>query len=385
MSRRSRRGRLVAAASLLAGVATAFAPLVPATAAGPDAAHRRSPEGVVATGLENPRQLTVGPLGAVYVAEAGRGGSGACIPNPEGGEACLGATGAVTRILWGTQKRVVTGLPSLAGPGGGSAQGPADVEVHGLQISIVLGLGGSPAARDSLGTAGEKLGTVVAGRIGGRLKVVADPVALEARENPAGEDLDANPSGLLRHRGRYVVADAGANVVASFKGRRDSVIAVPESRMVDAPPFLGLPPGAQVPMQSVPTDVVVGPDGAYYISELTGFPFPKGASRILRVVPGRQPTVYATGLTTVTSLAWRGRDLYAVQLTDDGLLTSSPGSLRKVTKGGSEHPVVAGGLFMPYGVAISGRTAYVTNCSVAAGPIPDVCPRGGEVRAIPLR
>src|SRR5690349_12906889 len=54
---------------------------------------------VVAGGLANPRGLTVGPGGQLYVAEAGRGGSGRCIASPEGGAPqCYGATGAITRV-----------------------------------------------------------------------------------------------------------------------------------------------------------------------------------------------------------------------------------------------------------------------------------------------
>ena len=82
--------------------------------------------------------------------------------------------------------------------------------------------------------------------------------------------------------------------------------------------------------------------------------------------------------------AWRGDDLYAVQLSDGGLLSQEPGSLRRVDPDG-EHAVVAGGLFMPYGVAVQGGTAYVSTCSIAGGPIPGVCPDGGEVRAVVLR
>ena len=59
-----------------------------------------------------------------------------------------------------------------------------------------------------------------------------------------------------------------------------------------------------------------GPDGAWYVSELTGFPFIQGAARIWRVVPGHKPKVYAKGLTNVTSLAFDGKKLYAVQLAD---------------------------------------------------------------------
>ena len=38
-------------------------------------------------------------------------------------------------------------------------------------------------------------------------------------------------------------------------------------------------------MQAVPTGVVVGPDGYYYVSQLTGFPFPIGGAKIFRVNP----------------------------------------------------------------------------------------------------
>jgi glucose/arabinose dehydrogenase len=128
----------------------------------------------------------------------------------------------------------------------------------------------------------------------------------------------------------------------------------------------------------VPTQVVKGPDGAYYVSQLVGFPFPAGASSIWRVVPGQAPTVYATGLTHVTSLAWQHDTLYAVQFSDTSLLAGNPiGSLRQVVPGGSEHPAVLSGLFAPYGVAIHGKTAYV---SVGA-----VLPGGGEVHAVDLR
>jgi hypothetical protein len=37
-------------------------------------------------------------------------------------------------------------------------------------------------------------------------------------------------------------------------------------------------------MQAVPTSVAVAPDGAYYVGQLTGFPFPVGGARVFRVV-----------------------------------------------------------------------------------------------------
>jgi hypothetical protein len=86
-------------------------------------------------------------------------------------------------------------------------------------------------------------------------------------------------------------------------------------------------------------------------------------------------TVYASGLTNVTDLAWHGDQLYAVQIADNGLLAGPIGSLVSVDPGGS-HGTVAGGLFAPYGVAFNRGAAYVTTCSV--------CPDGGEVLRIPI-
>src|SRR5712691_6262638 len=68
---------------------------------------------VVMSGLDNPRGLAFGPEGALYVAEAGRGGSGPCIVL-RGAPQCYGATGAVSRLWRGEHERVATGLPSYA-------------------------------------------------------------------------------------------------------------------------------------------------------------------------------------------------------------------------------------------------------------------------------
>jgi hypothetical protein len=65
----------------------------------------------VMTGLDNPRGLAVGPEGALYVAEAGRGGPGPCVVL-RGTPQCYGPTGAASRLWHGVQERIATGLPS---------------------------------------------------------------------------------------------------------------------------------------------------------------------------------------------------------------------------------------------------------------------------------
>jgi hypothetical protein len=354
-------------------VITGVAAGAPAVAAGPSS-------WVVATGLDNPRQVSIGAGGAVYVAEAGTGGDGPCVPNPEDPEApgvCLGATGAVTEIRNGSQKRVVTGLASLAGPDGSGATGPSAVSVRGSNVAVLMGLGGDLETRAVLGAGGATLGTVVTGRLGGPLQIAVDVTAYEAANNPDGGLVDSNPSGFVDvNSKRWTIADAGANAVVTLGGN------LADTTVAAFPPVWAPPPwgGDPIPAESVPTNVVTGPDGAYYVSELLGFPFPVGESRIWRVVPGQAPTVYATGLSNVTSLVWQHQTLYAVQFSDGSFLDDSQppiGSLRKVVPGATEHPVVLGGLFAPYGVAVHGKTAYVS--------VGSVLPGGGEVHAVALR
>ena len=118
---------------------------------------------VIASGLDNPRGIDLAPSGALYVAEAGRGGDGPCIGGGEGGEVCVGSTGAITRVGHGRLHRVVRGLPSTAGEGGAGATGPQDVDVSRFGYgSFVTGLGGTPEDRDALGEEGAGLGRLFA-------------------------------------------------------------------------------------------------------------------------------------------------------------------------------------------------------------------------------
>ncbi len=366
MQRRSRRLQLAALTSA-AALGLGLIGSVPASAGG----HQHGgPPTVVASGLDNPRQLSFTRSGTLLVAESGEGGTDACRTGPEGGTVCFGTTGAVTQITSrGRQSRVLTGLPSIADQAtGGSATGPSDVSGDRNGVTVLLGLGGTPEVRAGLPRAGRRMGTLVRTTNGRSYETLADLAAWEGANNPV-EDVDSNPVGLLVENGRYVVADAGGNTVLGI-GRRGGIrlLASFENRLVDAPPFLGLPPGTQIPMQAVPTSVATkGDDGAYYVSQLTGFPFPRGAANIYRIDPrSGRTTVYAAGLTNVTDLAFRGRTLYAVQLAADGLLNGPVGNVVAVRRGGqtpADHSVVAGGLAAPYGIAIRGRDAYVTTHS----------------------
>lgn len=333
----------------------------------------------VATGLNSPRHLSFAPNGDLYIAESGVPGlidGTDCAEHPESGTACLTNTSSITRVSKrGKQSRVVTGLPSLSGAE--EAVGAFDVLLHGNTLTVAMGLGGPPELRDQWAGADAALfGTIIeikqAGKKKQRVTTLADLAAYEGTNNPAGGPVDSNPVDLAWSGRNLIVTDAGANAVytVSKKGAIGTLAVFRDPVLMQPPPFPP-PPGAPqwpdpFPAEPVPTAAAKGPDGAWYVTQLTGFPFQQGAATIWRVSRNGTVTPYATGLTNVTALAWHGRTLYAVQISDEGLLAGPFGSLVRVSTKGT-HKTVVDDLFAPYGVAIKGGHAYVTVGSVAPG------------------
>jgi hypothetical protein len=264
----------------------------------------------------------------LYVAEAGSGGDGQCAPGPEGTR-CFGNSGSITRInlSTGVQTRLVTGIPSLAGEDGSFASGAQDVEFQGLgKMFFSIGYGGDPQNREvDFGPEGANLDQLGRAMPSGNWKLVTDLGDFEVAANPTGDEVDSNPYGVLALPGKTIIADAGANDLLQRNANGEIlVLATFPNRMADAPPFLGLPPGTQIPMDQVPTSVALGPDGYYYVGTLTGFPFPVDGAIVYRVAPqGGTPEVVATGLTNIIDVTF-GADgsLYVVEIAKNGLLAS---------------------------------------------------------------
>ncbi len=337
----------------------------------PAAAHLT----VIAKHLRNPRGITLAPGGVVLVAEAGNGGAGPCSPDPEDptSKVCFGRTSGVTAIAFGHAHRVITGLPSLAGMDGSAGVGLDNVTLtpHGL-VGIV-GLGGDLALRKKFGKRGALLGHVVGLRPGSAPTKIADLTAYEAAHNPdagdPGSAVDSDPYDVVATRHGLYAVDAGGNDVLNIGHTGHvSTTAVLHARQTDAPPFLGLPPGTKIPYQSVPDAITQGCDGALYVGELTGFPFPIGAANVYRIVPGHKPTVYASGFTNIIDVTFdRQGNLYVLEIAKDSLLGNSQvGALIKVDRKGHRTEIARGQLNAPGGVAIAhDGSIYVSVNSVS--------------------
>jgi hypothetical protein len=182
-----------------------------------------------------------------------------------------------------------------------------------------------------------------------------------------------------------VVIDASGNSLLRVNADGEiSLLAVFPSRSTTPPRPT---PGTTALTDSVPTSVVVGPDGAYYVGELAGIPFAgvtmpdhktRDRSNVYRVERGQDPyhpTVFldghVTGFNAIIDMAFHGHDLYIVQhwtMAPDGV-TRLAGNLIRVACGGRPfvcdglHPtIVRDGLDGPTSLAFGPDGAlYLTN------------------------
>ena len=346
---------------------------------------------VVAGGLNSPRFVAVADDGTVYVSEGGTGGAEVLPSGPEeqaGPPGTRGLTGQVTRVAPNGAKSVLAGnLPSYFNPIEG-AVGPAGLALSGGALWLAIGSSGEGYTH--LPPLPNEASVVRISLPGGAITKVADLGAYEAANNPGGFAIDTNPYGLARAAdGTIYAADAGGNTLYRIAPSGQLSVAA-------VLPGLPLPPGAPAPpggnpsrgganeIDPVPTGVAVGPDGSVYLGLLSGFPFPPGAAKVVRLGVGGATTDVARGLTMVTGVAvGPDRTLYVSEISTGVSLSAqglqiAPGRVERVLPNGSTQ-VVADGLMAPNGIAFDrlGNLYVVVNSAFTP---PDAGAAGQVVR-----
>lgn len=355
-------GRALSLAAVAALITTFVAPS-PAAAVEKDLTPRASLE-VVYEGLDNPRKIVWDPLRRrMLVAEAGTGGAGPCSPGVGGYPACYGSTGAVFSYTpaTDTSTRFAVRLPSVDNEV--TVMGPHGVDVYRGQVHVAFGLAGSLSTRDGIGAPALPLGQVA--RIGPSSRVFpyGDLAMFEEENDPHPVELNSNPYGLAVGPSGTVAVDAGGNTVLHVSPEGDvRMLALLPDHQVD---------GGTV--EAVPSSVVEGPDGAYYVSEFSAEQ-ETGTARIWRLTLSGDLELYAEGFTAVNDIAFdhQGR-LLVLEMAAEGLESpNQTGRLLRVEPDGTHVVLASEGLEHPGGVAVApDGDLYVTTRSwdlVSQGP-----------------
>lgn len=126
----------------------------------------------------------------------------------------------------------------------------------------------------------------------GTARQIANLFAVEELD-PDGAGVDSNPYDVASLGGdAALVVDAGGNSLHRIDNRGNAeLVATFPVEMLSTDNFNSLCggpciPEPVIPGQSVPTSVVVAPDGSYWVGELKGFPAPTGQSGVWRIEPG---------------------------------------------------------------------------------------------------
>lgn len=301
---------------------------------------------VVATHLNNPRQLSLLANGELLVAEAGRGGA-TCDE-----EGCFGATGAISKVAhpWSAHNqwpaKIVKGLPSGAAPDGGFATGADGVSNRGLG-SVYIAMTYAPP--DAVGgmPGSEYLGKLLRADKQGNIHIRADISKIELEQDPNGDGVESNPYAVLAARDRELVADAAGNsIIQRYQGKASVFATFPDHNGHD----------------TVPTSLALAPDGTVWVGDLNGEN--PGTARVWHLSATGKVLGWVGGFTTVTGVAVDSAGtLYVSELFAGGSETAPPGQVTMVPKHGSRWSTPVP---FPAGIAVDQhQRVYVAAWSIA--------------------
>ena len=153
--------------------------------------------------------------------------------------------------------------------------------------------------------------------------------------------------------------------------------------------------------EAVPTAVTVGPDGALYVSELNGIPYPTGYSSIIRIsdptattgfdgkTPSGVPQAYASGFSEVNGLAFNNGtgDMYVLEYVNSNAIYDPtiapadlpPSLLIQVQPDGTRTTISGPELHLGNYVTVNQQTGDVYVAITNQGPATATSPGTGEV------
>lgn len=332
---------------------------------------------VLLSGLRDPRFIVVDGTD-VYFTETGTGGDESLIlpagegtPEPTAPVSQLGPTGKLSRYSTadGSVTEIVSDFHSYTFGEHGEIVGAAGLALDGAGTAYVA-VGAPGPFVGIMPRTGEEGVVYRVDLASGEKEIIADLLAWELENNPDPAAIDSNLYGLALLDGVLYVADAGGNAVMTVDAETGDIATFAVTGGLDAPflPAEGNPArGGDMTIDSVPSSIVVGPDGRLYLAFVSGAPFVPGIVPVEAFSPDGTQETYAEGLTMVGALAFdsSGR-LYACTISAD-FLNQAPGQIVRIEEDGS-LTVVVDTLPVPAGLAFDADDNLYTFIFSAVSP-----------------